>query len=536
MKWTQSLKPWSEIWQCERFTSEFTHHVLGAYLAQCRWFGSKNAAVKRMIPRGDLRWNFSDSRFSYLVLIDVVHYTAHTDTYFLPVVFRADINDLPEKSVLCGLELPETKGYIIDALYDADFREAVFLHILKEKDPPIGNGHLRFEKGKKLQAPETIESRLLNAEQSNTTIVYNDMYFLKIYRKLFRDTNPDLEITRYLSEESSFTNSPIYAGSITWKREGYFDVSLGLMQQKVENQGDAWNYFLQKNLQTFLTVKELGISLDDLPKVPLYKSEKPEDIPQIFHQITPPGFFGDIALLARRTVELHIALFREKTNRNFSPSQFNQDYQVWLLNRLLYQLDNRLNLLEINYDRLPEQGKAWADEVMRNAEHIRNRILNFDYHTLNSMRIRIHGDYHLGQVLVSGGDFVILDFEGEPESTIRDRKVKQPPIKDVAGMFRSFHYSLFATVFNHPEIGLPQEFLFEVAGRLYRAIASVFLHFYTWQAFENNLDIGYRPEVDFLLRYHIFEKAIYELGYELNSRPEWVVIPLKGIMQILNND
>jgi maltose alpha-D-glucosyltransferase/alpha-amylase len=152
------------------------------------------------------------------------------------------------------------------------------------------------------------------------------------------------------------------------------------------------------------------------------------------------------------------------------------------------------------------------------------------------MRIRIHGDYHLGQVLVSNGDFFILDFEGEPESTIRDRKVKQPPIKDVAGLFRSFHYSLYATVFNHPEIGLPQELLFEIAGRLYRAITSVFLHYYTWQAFENNLDIGYRPEVDFLLRYHVFEKAIYELGYELNSRPEWVVIPLKGIMQIINND
>lgn len=536
MTWIQSMKPWAEIWQCEHFMNEFTHQVLGAYLGTCRWFGSKNAAVKRLVPRGDLRWNFSDSRVSYLVLIDVVHYTAHTDTYFLPIVYRVDISELPEKSVICGLDLSESKGYIVDALYDTDFREAVFLHILKEKTIPIVNGHLKFEKGKKLQAPEGIESKVLNAEQSNTTLVYNDMYYLKMYRKLFRDTNPDLEITRFLSEESFYTNSPVYAGSVTWKREGFYDVSLGLMQLKVENQGDAWSYFLSKNLITFQNVKSAGISLNDLPKVPLYKSEKPEDIPQIFQQITPEGYFADIALIARRTVELHIALFREKTNRNFSPSQFNQDYQVWLLNRLLYQLDNRLNLLEMNFDRLPEQGKIWAGEIIRNAEHIRNRILNFDYHALNSMRIRIHGDYHLGQILVSGGDYIILDFEGEPESTIRDRKVKQPPIKDVAGLFRSFHYSLFATVFNHPEIGLPQDFLFEVAGRLYRAVTSVFLHYYTWQAFESNLDIGYRPEVDFLLRYHVLEKAIYEIGYELNSRPEWVVIPLKGILQIINND
>ncbi|GCD79454.1 maltokinase N-terminal cap-like domain-containing protein [Schleiferia thermophila] len=536
MKKVVSLKPWSEVWSCEQFTREFTLNLLPEYLKSCRWFGSKTAAVKRLDVRHDVRWNFSDSRLSYLLLIDVVHYTAHTDTYFLPLVYRADVEEPDGRAVICELELPESRGYIVDALCDDDFRQALFINILKEKEPPVGQGHLRFEKGKKLQAPEVIESRLLNAEQSNTTLVYNERYYLKMYRKLFRDTNPDLEITRFLSEEAGYKYCPTYAGSITWKRPGYYDVSLGLMQKKIENQGDAWTYFLSRNLDTFLKVKELDIRPADLPKVPLYKSEKPEDIPEIFHKITPEGFFGDIALLARRTVEMHIALFREKTNRNFSPTQFNQDYQVWLLNRLLYQLDNRLNLLEINYDRLPDQGKIWAAEVQRNAEHIRNRILNFDYHTLNSMRIRIHGDYHLGQVLVSNGDFFILDFEGEPESTIRDRKVKQPPIKDVAGLFRSFHYSLYATVFNHPEIGLPQELLFEIAGRLYRAITSVFLHYYTWQAFENNLDIGYRPEVDFLLRYHVFEKAIYELGYELNSRPEWVVIPLKGIMQIINND
>ena len=133
-------------------------------------------------------------------------------------------------------------------------------------------------------------------------------------------------------------------------------------------------------------------------------------------------------------------------------------------------------------------------------------------------------------------DFYILDFEGEPESTIRDRKVKQPPLKDVAGLFRSFHYAIYATLFNNIEqYNQSQETLFNAAELLYRYFTGVFLGTYVAKVQEANLNIGYHQERIFILEYCLLEKAVYELGYELNSRPRWALIPLKGISNILNN-
>ena len=155
---------------------------------------------------------------------------------------------------------------------------------------------------------------------------------------------------------------------------------------------------------------------------------------------------------------------------------------------------------------------------------IRKRFVDFDWTKLKGERIRVHGDYHLGQVLVKDDDFYILDFEGEPESTIRDRKVKQPPLKDVAGLFRSFHYAIYATIFNNLDLYKQDQYL-----------KSIFLGTYVTKVQEANLNIGYNQERIFLLKYAMLEKAVYELGYELNSRPRWAVIPLKGISNIINN-
>ncbi len=167
---------------------------------------------------------------------------------------------------------------------------------------------------------------------------------------------------------------------------------------------------------------------------------------------------------------------------------------------------------------------------------IRKRFVNFDWTKLKGERLRVHGDYHLGQVLVKDDDFYILDFEGEPESTIRDRKVKQPPLKDVAGLFRSFHYAIYATVFNNIKTYKhSQEQLFEASEILYQYFIGVFLGTYINLIQEANINIGYHQERIFLLEYSLLEKAVYELGYELNSRPRWAVIPLKGISNIINN-
>jgi len=243
-----------------------------------------------------------------------------------------------------------------------------------------------------------------------------------------------------------------------------------------------------------------------------------------------------LKVLAKRTAEMHIDLGSEFEDTAFTPTHFNGDYSVWLKNRMIYQFQNRLNIIENNLHKLEGYSLELAKDLLSKKSLIRSKFLRFDWTKLKGERIRVHGDYHLGQILVQDDDFYILDFEGEPESTIRDRQVKQPPMKDVAGLFRSFHYAIYATIFNNQDCyKQSQEELFKAAELLYGYFAGIFLETYVQTVEQANLNIGYSQERNFILEYCLLEKAVYELGYELNSRPTWAIIPLKGISNLINN-
>ena len=529
--------PWEEVFEDEDFVYAFMHENMSGYLQNARWFGAKDSHVKDY----RVEWLLpvqGDDHMAYLLIVEVVFATAFTQNYLVPLLFIPD--GTAQNGFIAAVSINGQPGAIVDGIYVESFRNNIFKHIVNQRTFNVPGGKLFFEKGSKLPRKildKPLESKLLNAEQSNTTVVFNDRYYLKIYRKLFRDANPDYELSNFLSERTDFKNSPGFSGGISWKRAGLYEVTLGLMQEKIDNEGEAWQFVLNNVEEYFKRFIKSGMTLDDLPKVDLYKPISFKRLPEIYQNLIGKDVLRMYQRLARRTAEMHVALYSDRNDRLFSPEVFRSDYRVWLLNRLLYMLDNRMNSLEQNLDKLPPRAFELALEFLQSKDRVVNRILNFDDQKLNSGRIRIHGDYHLGQILISNKDFFILDFEGEPESTIRDRKVKQPPLKDLAGLFRSFHYAIFATVFNQgKQLGKEEAFLTEAGGRYYRAVVAISLYYYCQTAFDQGLNIGYAKEIDFLLRYHIFEKAIYELGYELHSRPDWVIIPLKGIMQILNNE
>ncbi|MFY0671848.1 MAG: trehalose synthase [Bacteroidia bacterium] len=533
------IENWNEFVETDVFKDQFLQNVLPAYMKTCRWFGSKSSKVRRhnaevIIPI------VSGNKTYYVLIIEVVYEAAYTENYLLIIGETTSIDSISEKAQIAKLDNGKNTGYLIDALYDHEFRKVLFNYILEEGKVDQHDGHLGFEKGKILDDLSTSESsvsRLLNAEQSNTTIVYNDAYYLKIYRKLFRDANPDYELTHFLSERTPFENSPPFAGAITWHRSNSYEVTLGLMQGKVENKGDAWTYMLGEVQKFYEYVTENQIDIEKLDSVDLYKPLKPSDLSELMVNCIGENTIKGIQKLALRTAEMHISLFKERYIRKFVPKAFNTDYKAWLLNRLIYQFDRRYHLIDDNLDKLKGESLAYAKEFLDLKHIIKDKILNFHSSQLNSMRIRIHGDYHLGQVIMDDDDFYILDFEGEPESTIRDRKVKQPPIKDVAGLFRSYHYAVYATIFNEDfDISLKQNEQFEAGEKYYAALCGLFLNTYLETAYDRGLDIGYPKEIDFLLRYHILEKGIYELGYEMNSRPDWLIIPLKGVLQIIKDE
>jgi len=378
-------------------------------------------------------------------------------------------------------------------------------------------------------------SRFMGLEQSNTSIVYNEKYVLKFFRRIYADKNPDYEMSRFLSEKKEFKNTPAYLGSINVIDSDNVNITIGLMQEMIPNQGDAWDFFQKELYKVFLNLGHKKINVHHLPDIELFTRQSIRDLPPQIIDWAGLNLFLKLQKLAQRTGEMHVALGSEFEDTAFTPAHFNGDYTVWLKNRLIYQFQNRLNAVENNLHKLEGMAMELAKEFLDHKNEIRKRFTTFDWTKLKGERIRLHGDYHLGQILVQDDDFYILDVEGEPESTIRDRKVKQPPLKDVAGLFRSFHYAIYATLFNNTgDFGYSQEDLFKAGELLFRYMVGVFLDSYINNIQDANLNIGYNQERVFILKYCLLEKAVYELGYELNSRPRWAIIPLKGISNIIN--
>ncbi len=466
-------------------------------------------------------------------MLEVNFEEAFYQHYFLPIAFVSD-ESFAKKDRILPISIKGQEGFIIDAINLEAFRKLVFERV--RTAIPNDRTKVQYHKSDKFTDVVYESSRFMGLEQSNTSIVYNEKYVLKFFRRIYADKNPDYEMSRFLSEKKEYKNTPAYLGSINIIDSDNLNITIGLMNEMVENQGDAWDYMLKELHKVFMNLEYKNINVNTLPNTELFLRLDIQDVPPHIIDWVGLNLFLKIQTLAKRTAEMHIALGSEFEETAFTPTHFNGDYEVWLKNRLLYQFQNRLNIIENNMHKLEGLALTLAQEFLEKKNDVRKRFVNFDWTKLKGERIRVHGDYHLGQILVQNDDFYILDFEGEPESTIRDRKVKQPPLKDIAGLFRSFHYAIYATIFNNAEhYKHSQEDLFKAGELLYRYLIGVFLGTYIVDVQDANLNIGYNQERIFLLKYSLLEKAVYELGYELNSRPQWAVIPLKGISNIINH-
>ena len=524
---------WEELLENDEFVNVFLSDVLEEYIVKQRWYGGKSSKLK-YIELSEFFRIQQDDEVYYGLILEINFSEAFFQHYFLPIAFVSD-EDFAKENRILPISIKGQTGFIIDAINLEAFRKLVFHRI--QNAVPNDRTRVQYHKSHNFPDVEYKSSRFMGMEQSNTSIVYNDAFVLKFFRRIYADKNPDYEMSQFLSEKKEFKNTPAYLGSINIRDSENVNITIALMQELVPNDGDAWEYMLGELNKVFTNLEYKKINIDQLPDTPLFQPLTILQVPPRIIDWVGLDLFLKMQTLAKRTAEMHVALGSEFEDTSFTPTRFNGDYEVWLKNRMLYQFQNRLNSIENSMHKLDGLALELAKEFLEKKNEIRKRFIAFNWTKLKGERIRVHGDYHLGQILVKSDDFYILDFEGEPESTIRDRKVKQPPLKDVAGLFRSFHYAIYATIFNNmSKYSHSQEELFKAGELLYRYFIGVFLETYVQEIQDHNINIGYSQERIFLLKYSLLEKAVYELGYELNSRPRWAVIPLKGISNIINHN
>ena len=533
--WEQVLKGKA----AERLTNE----VLPEYLARVRWFRAKARTIRKIeiietIPAQN------GGRSFHLLLFRVLYTEGDPESYLLPLAAQPlaaaqTLRDDHPRAIMAHLRLGDEDWLIYDAVIDPLLHGIFFDLIAKRRRLKGAKGELCGQPGSLFRAPgrtgESLSSYAIKTEQSNSALIFGDRYFFKLYRVLEDGINPDQEITRYLTDKAKFAHTPAYAGAIEYQKAGADTMAVGLLTNLIPHQGDAWTFTLDV-LSSY--IERLLSHRHELP-------ELPQTLPGLLDvdpdQLSPPlvdafgTFYLEMAgLLGQRTAELHQALAANLQDRAWRPEEFSSLYQRSVYQSMRALTRRNFTLLTQNIERLPENERPYAAEILKREREVLIRLSRIMGPKITSMKIRIHGDYHLGQVLYTGKDFVIIDFEGEPARTLSERRLKRSPLRDAAGMIRSFHYAAMNALRrhtdNHPG---DEDFLRPWLEGWSAHVSGVFLHRYLEQLSDTRLIPGDRKPLLTLLHCFLLEKAVYELGYELNNRPDWAFLPLRGIEMIL---
>jgi maltose alpha-D-glucosyltransferase/alpha-amylase len=394
---------------------------------------------------------------------------------------------------------------------------------------------------RELRGPESgdLTPALIQAEQSNTSVVYGKRLVLKLFRRLSEGTNPDLELGRFLTERARYPHAPPVAGAFEYQIPRREPMTLGILQSYIENEGDAWEFTLDQLDRYFEDVGARPLESDAVqvaPGTPLDLIEL--DLPPLVSELV--GAYLEIArLLGQRTSELHLALASDPDDPAFAAEPFTTLYQRSLYQSMRNSAQRNLPLLREKLVELSGPTAVEAAALLEREEEVLAAFQAIVGARLEGSRIRIHGDYHLGQVLYTGNDFVIIDFEGEPARPLGERRIKRSPLRDVAGMLRSFDYAAHTALFGRVERGV----LVEEEASLLRPwarfwsqwVGSAFLRAYLPPVSAAGLVPRDRDAVRRVLRVLLLDKSLYELGYELNNRPSWARVPIRGILDLLDD-
>lgn len=515
--------------------------VLPKFLAKQRWFGGKARTI-RSVQLSDVVPFYCGTLHSYLTLAQVKYAGGAVETYDIPLVRVSDVLAQPGTSSLMTVRPEGFPEEIVlkDALTDDQFLTCLLDAMSKGMSLRGGRGWVRAASTPALQAlwqpsEGSLTSSLMHAEQSNSSVVYEKRLVLKMFRRLENGLNPDLEIGSFLTGKTSFRNVPPLAGYLEYGTDGGTNSALGMLQAYVVNQGDAWQLTLEALAEYYERAPGWGDpGTCEIPQASIL-SLCGQSIPDEARRRLS-SYLDSAALLGRRTAELHLALASAPQDPDFAPQPFSEADCQAFASSAVQLLTANFELLRRLKDGMPGQTRLEADTVLKLEDTARRRFQLLTGMKSSALVTRIHGDYHLGQVLFTGSDFVIIDFEGEPARPLEERRKKRSPLQDVAGMLRSFHYAAYAPLLQLETQRSPRaelQALGNWAQYWQRWISATFLKKYLDVCGDAIFIPKGRQELALLLDLYLMDKAVYELGYELNNRPTWVRIPLDGLSQLL---
>lgn len=522
----------------ESIADELTGNILPEYLLKTRWFTGKKREIHNITITDHFAIPFSGNN-TYFLLLEVNYHSGLPETYQLPLMpVNQDVgNKLAEShpaAVICRVRINGEEKLLCDALYIPEFQHSIITNMVNNASVSLRNSELKFSANNNLVQHigehAEIKSRVLAVEDTNTSIGFNNCFFLKMYRHVEQTINPDVEITRFLTEQVNFEQVPDFVGAIELKYPKD-TIVLGIMQVMVEYHGNGRTYMFER-------LNDFREKISAWANHPSYQL-KPNLTDSVHYDNLSTDmkeFIGGIVaegtrLLGVRTGEMHKALASVTDNNDFRPEDFSLHYQRSLYSGLLSLVRTAFQNLSKNLHNLAEHIRPEAEEILSRRDDVLKIMKRIYTKKLDVTKIRIHGNYHLRKVLFTGKDVAILDFGGDPTRSYSERRLKRSPLRDVAGMVRSFHYAAYeGLLLNNPE---QMQKLQPFAELWVHQVAGYFMQAYL-QTVEGSTFIPKEKEdLDIMLQTFLLEKAVYSLNFELDYRPELVIIPLRLIKAII---
>jgi len=536
----EAQERWEEVFEDRR--RPILESALLSWLPTRRWFKSRgltSVRVARVIGMCK----------ASLAVIEAQFRDREPERYLLPVAFAEGAEAEAVKK--------DGKPFIIATLqFSGDGRRAIIYDAVASKGfgrelldviarrtsysddfQRLFGSHTAVLRRLRLQHALDLAPSLVTSHQTNTSIVYGDLLMLKFFRRLDAGVNPDLEMTRFLSERK-FPFIPPLAGAIERSTGAGDPSTVGVMTLYTPKATNGWDYALEIFERFIERVQTLPPEQRDAPialtasVARLLTREFSKDETDLL------GIFVDSAAeIGRRTAELHRALSSDSDNPAFAPEFITPNDQRGMFQSMRNLTRQNFQLLARQAPRLPQEEQKLAQQALKLEGEIIQRLRAICGQPLDAIRFRIHGDYHLSELLHTGKEFLVIDFEGEPEIAISERRLKRSPLIDIAGMVRSFHYAAAAGILKtaqNKDLSAPQMLSLQGWARFWaRAVAAIFFKSYRQAVGTDRLLPKNQEDVHLMMDVFLLRKVVYELGFELNNRPTWVSIPLQGILDFM---
>ena len=506
---------------------QIEHDILPRFLNHQRWFAGKAMNIGRINFNPIGAWQ-TDFGHWLLSSCNVTAVDGSQQDYFLPMTLRwGDADELPPEllpRVVSRVRRKASPGLLIEAIAEDAFCRDVLHGVGAHLKIPMINGQLRFTPTRSyhdwVSGEEELPVSRPALEQSNTSVILGEKLMLKIYRKIEPGINPEWEVGRFLTENAPHLKIAPVLGIMEWAPDHGEPTQLAILQGYVESQGSAWDYILSylarflENWQAVLNGNHGG-----------------------HKESHHAGFMDQMRQLGQRTGEMHKALAIPTANEAFGhESMARGEAEAWA-DHVRSDIAQTLELLTNRLDTFDDGIRSKANALLEKRQDLEALVKNLRQSNLDIIKIRYHGDYHLGQILICGNDFVIIDFEGEPGRKLADRRQKGSPLRDVAGMLRSFDYAAaMATTYTHCESQVACAAVDQLIGSWRKETKAAFMEGYH-AAVRGCPACPSKPQQTHrLIRLFALEKALYELRYELANRPQWVAIPLQGLTELLEEN